>query len=176
MKYVHLALSGMLLLIWLVFGNYPGPAGLPVPALGNFFHPQKGFWHNSRPKLNDRKGDHMLEFDHPQARGSVHFDDLGIPHIFAPDLESAAFLQGYISAADRLWQMDISTRATEGRLSEVLGTRTLRRDSLQIRRDSKPTQRGSTPGSISSPPESTRWNTKFWTTPPSAGLLTVPHS
>ncbi len=134
MKYVHLAISGLLLLVWLVFGNYPGPAGLPIPALGNFFNPQKGFWHNSRPKLSERKEDRTLDLNHPLAKGSVHFDELGIPHIFAPNLESAAFLQGYVSAADRLWQMDISTRATEGRLSEVLGTRTLRRDSMQIRR------------------------------------------
>ena len=134
MKYVHLALSGTVLLLWLIFGNYPGPAGLPVPALGNFFHPQKGFWHNSRPKLSEREDDRTLTLDHPLAKGSVHFDELGVPHIFAPDMESAAFLQGYVSAADRLWQMDISTRATEGRLSEVLGTRTLARDSMQIRR------------------------------------------
>lgn len=134
MKYVHLALSGLVLLVWLVFGNYPGPGGLPVPALGDFFHPKKGFWHNSRPGVNERKGKETISLDHPQAKGSIHFDELGIPHVFAPDMESAAFLQGYVSASDRLWQMDISTRATEGRLSEVLGTRTLARDSMQIRR------------------------------------------
>jgi penicillin amidase len=134
MKYIHLAISGTILLVWLIFGNYPGPAGLPVPALGNFFHPQKGFWHNSRPKLSERKGTKSLEINHPLAKGSVHFDELGVPHIFAPDMESLAFLQGYVSAADRLWQMDISTRATEGRLSEVLGARTLARDSMQIRK------------------------------------------
>ncbi|TXF88479.1 penicillin acylase family protein [Neolewinella aurantiaca] len=134
MKYVHLATSGIVLLLWLIFGSYSGPAGLPVPALGNFFHPQKGFWHNSRPKLTDRTKKIGLNLDHPLAKGSVHFDDRGVPHVFAPDLESAAFMQGYVSAADRLWQMDISTRATEGRLSEVLGTRTLARDSMQIRR------------------------------------------
>lgn len=134
MKYVQLALSALVLTGWLIFGNYPGPAGLPVPALGNFFHPAKGFWNNSRTSLSERKGEQILSLDHPLAKGSIHFDEVGVPHIFAPDMESAAFLQGYISAADRLWQMDISTRATEGRLSEVLGTRTLARDSMQIRR------------------------------------------
>lgn len=144
MKYIHLAISGTILLVWIIFGNYPGPAGLPVPALGNFFHPQKGFWHNSRPKLSERKGTRSLELNHPLAKGSVHFDELGVPHIFAPDMENLAFLQGYVSAADRLWQMDISTRATEGRLSEVLGTRTLARDSMQIRKGFRQAARNET--------------------------------
>ena len=144
MKYIHLALSGLCLLVWLLFGNYPGPAGLPVPALGNFFHPQKGFWHNSRPKLSERKEDRTIRLNHSLAKGSVHYDELGVPHIFAPDLESAAFLQGYVTAADRLWQMDISTRATEGRLSEVLGERTLARDSMQIRKGFRQAARNET--------------------------------
>jgi penicillin amidase len=144
MKYIHLAVSGTILFVWLIFGSYPNPAGLPVPALGNFFHPQKGFWHNSRPKLSEREEKRNLSLSHPLAKGSVHFDELGIPHIFAPGIASAAFLQGYVSAADRLWQMDISTRSTEGSLSEVLGTRTLARDSMQIRRGFRQAARNET--------------------------------
>lgn len=134
MKYFYLLLSGILLACWVIFGNYPGPGGLPVPALGQFISPTDGFWRNTLPAGTQRQGEEKLSVDHPLAKGSIHFDDRGVPHIFAPDLESACFLQGYVNAADRLWQMDISTRATEGRLSEVLGTRTLNRDRNQIRR------------------------------------------
>lgn len=134
MKYTYLALSSLLLACWIIFGNYPGPAGLPVPALGQFFHPAQGFWRNTQPRLSERKGDHEVNIDHPQAKGSIYFDERGVPHIFSDDVAGICFLQGYVHAADRMWQMDISTRATEGRLSEILGSRTMNRDSQQIRR------------------------------------------
>lgn len=134
MKYIYLAISTILLACWVIFGNYAGPAGLPVPALGQFFHPAKGFWRNTLPKLSERKGGHEVNIDHPLAKGSIFFDERGVPHIFGDDLADVCFLQGYVHAADRMWQMDISTRATEGRLSEILGSRTMKRDSQQIRR------------------------------------------
>ena len=37
-------------------------------------------------------------------------------------------VQGYVEAQHRLWQMDISTRAVSGRLSEIMGARTLKID------------------------------------------------
>jgi penicillin amidase len=133
MKYAYLFLSGLLLTAWIVFGNYPAPAGLPIPALGKFFSPTDGFWHNTLAEVHDRTADRRLLINHPLAQGSIHFDDRSVPHIFADDVLAASFLTGYVHAADRMWQMDISTRATEGRLSEVLGDRTLDRDKAQIR-------------------------------------------
>lgn len=134
MKYVYLVLSGLLLIAWITLGNTANPAGLPVPALGKFFGPTEGFWANTLHPLTERSADRSLQLDHPLAEGSIHFDERGVPHIFAETLHAACFLQGYVHAADRLWQMDISTRATEGRLSEILGRRTLDRDRDQIRR------------------------------------------
>ncbi|WP_090173396.1 penicillin acylase family protein [Neolewinella agarilytica] len=133
MKYIKLAAAALCFGIWLFFGNYAGPAGLPVPALGDFFNPATGFWRNTLPQLNDREG-RAFSLNHPLAKGDIFFDDRGVPHVFADDLESACFLQGFVNAADRLWQMDISTRATEGRLSEILGKRTMKRDIDQVRR------------------------------------------
>jgi len=132
MKYVHLLLSTLLIGGWIFFGNYPGPGGLPVPALGAFVSPNDGFWNNM--VTSEDREDQELVIDHPLATGDIFYDDLGVPHIFAADLEHACFLQGVAHAADRLWQMDISTRATEGRLSEILGARTQVRDTDQIRR------------------------------------------
>jgi len=48
-------------------------------------------------------------------------DGYGVPHVFADDLHDVFFAQGYVTAQDRLWQMDIYRRAAEGRLAEVLG-------------------------------------------------------
>lgn len=134
LPWIYALLAAICLGSWIFFGNYAGPAGLPVPALGPFFHPPRGFWTNTLPAMTDRTGERAFQIDHPLAKGEIFFDERSVPHIFADDLESAYFLQGYVMAADRLWQMDISTRSTEGRLSEVLGARTKSRDIDQIRR------------------------------------------
>lgn len=52
---------------------------------------------------------------------TVYRDRYAVPHVFAkndPDLYRAV---GYIMAQDRLWQMDLIRRATQGRLSEIFG-------------------------------------------------------
>ena len=65
-------------------------------------------------------------------------DDLGVPHIKAATVEDALFVQGYVTAQDRLWQMDIQRRAAAGQLSEVIGRATLELDrearKLRLRR------------------------------------------
>lgn len=58
----------------------------------------------------------------------VLFDDHGFPHVYAPDVESAVFVQGYLTAQARFWQMDVFRRVAEGRLSEILGRATLETD------------------------------------------------
>jgi len=42
------------------------------------------------------------------ARATVARDNLGVPHISAASWEDAIFLQGYVTAQDRMWQMDAS--------------------------------------------------------------------
>ncbi len=54
-------------------------------------------------------------------RAEVLRDRFGVPHIFAADDHDLFFLQGYVTAQDRLWQMDLYRRAAAGRLAEVLG-------------------------------------------------------
>ena len=49
----------------------------------------------------------------------------GIPTISAGNELDAFFGLGWVHAEDRLWQMDFQRRAASGRLSEVLGARTL---------------------------------------------------
>ena len=132
MKVISVVGSGLLLAGWVLLGSAAGPFGLPLPALGPFFNPASGYWANTRTERHDRADVRRLTVSDPRAAGTVFFDDRGVPHLFAEDLNAASFLQGYLHAADRLWQMDVSTRATEGRLSEVLGRRTYDRDVRQI--------------------------------------------
>jgi penicillin amidase len=51
-------------------------------------------------------------------------------HIRAGDEHSRLFAAGFVHAQDRLWQMDMMRRAGQGRLSEVVGEKTLRFDRM----------------------------------------------
>ena len=64
-------------------------------------------------------GDERLPGLH--ERVEVLRDKYGVPHIFASDQHDLFFAQGYVTAQDRLWQMDLYRRAAQGRLAEVLG-------------------------------------------------------
>lgn len=62
------------------------------------------------------------------ASVDVVFDELGMPHVYAPDIESAVYVQGYLTASVRFWEMDVFRRFAEGRLSEVFGRLTVSTD------------------------------------------------
>jgi len=55
------------------------------------------------------------------AQAKVARDALGVPHITAETWEDAIFLQGYVTAQDRMWQMDALRRLAAGELAEVVG-------------------------------------------------------
>src|SRR5215469_2355028 len=48
-------------------------------------------------------------------------DGYGVPHITAANLHDVLFAQGYVSAQDRLFQMEFNRRAAEGSLAEMFG-------------------------------------------------------
>jgi len=51
----------------------------------------------------------------------IRRDDHAIPHIQAADLDDLLVAQGYVTAQDRLWQMDITRRYAAGDLAEIFG-------------------------------------------------------
>ena len=51
----------------------------------------------------------------------VSRDEYGVPVIEAGNNHDLMFSLGYVHAQDRLWQMDITRRLGQGRLSELLG-------------------------------------------------------
>lgn len=123
---------------FLVFGILVGliitlntnqPFGTSVPALGKLLNPFTGFWQNAESKPEPERLN--ISANDLSETAEVFFDERMVPHIYAANNEDAAFVNGYIHAMHRLWQMDISTRAVGGRLSEVLGERTLNRDRIQ---------------------------------------------
>jgi penicillin amidase len=68
----------------------------------------------------------------------VSFGQLGEPHIRAASLDDAFFAQGYCTAQERIFQMDLLRRLSAGELSEILGPMTLETDQesrrLRLRR------------------------------------------
>lgn len=102
-----------------------------VPPLGKFMDPFRGFWKNAE----STKFETERELDIEGLRGSVEvkFDAQMVPHIFADNDYDLYFAQGYITAKDRLWQMDFQTRFASGRLAEVVGPKAIELDRYQRR-------------------------------------------
>lgn len=101
----------------------------PLPPLATFFDPFAGFWANA--ETSDGKKDRTLSLSGLTAPVQVVMDNRGVPHIFAQNAYDLYFAQGYATAVDRLFQMEFGARAAAGRLSEVLGDRTLAYDRYQ---------------------------------------------
>jgi len=95
-----------------------------IPVLGSFLSPFTGFWQNGE-NPNPGKEEIVLKLDSLRDEVIIRFDDMGVPHIFAKNNFDLFYAQGYVTAKDRLWQMDLQVRAASGRLSEVLGKATL---------------------------------------------------
>ncbi len=57
-------------------------------------------------------------------------DRWGVPHIYANTVHDLFFAQGYITAKDRLFQIDLWRRVGSGKLAEVLGPSAIERDRL----------------------------------------------
>ena len=62
---------------------------------------------------------------------TVTRDAHGVPTIEAASLPDLFFAQGYVTAQDRLWKMDIMRRFAGGELSEILGEDTVMLDREQ---------------------------------------------
>ncbi|NOT51123.1 MAG: penicillin acylase family protein [Chitinophagaceae bacterium] len=111
-----------------VFNRPIGP--LPMP-LGKFISPQHGFWQNAEPKNQSFDAD--LEFANLKGKAEVYFDERLVPHVFAENDEDLYFIQGYLHAKFRLFQMDLQTKAAEGRASEIAGKKAIDFDQRQRR-------------------------------------------
>ncbi len=73
----------------------------------------------------------VLEISQINRPLEITFDAMGIPQIWAETEQDAYFAFGYLHAADRLFQMDMTRRVAAGRLSELLGAVTLDMDKYQ---------------------------------------------
>lgn len=66
----------------------------------------------------------------PGLKGSVtvYYDNYAIPHIVASNELDLFFAQGYLTASERMFQMDVNRRAGRGELSVLFGEKTVDKD------------------------------------------------
>ncbi len=85
---------------------------------------------------------HVMRDSLPQLDGSISIPGLsapvtvqrdahGVPHIRAASLDDLIVAQGYITAQDRLWQMESLRRHASGQLAEILGSGLVLHDRTQ---------------------------------------------
>ncbi len=94
-----------------------------IPPIGVFLNPSTGFWQNAESK-------HILAAENLKLKGLknkviIRYDEHRIPHIFAQNDHDLYYAQGFVTARDRLWEMDIQTRSASGRLAEIVGPKAL---------------------------------------------------
>jgi penicillin amidase len=91
-----------------------------VPALGLWFVAQRAL-----PVL-----DGVVTMNALSRLVTVKFDERAIPYIEASSDGDVYFVQGYVAAAQRMFQMDILRRTAEGQLAEIFGANSLPHDKL----------------------------------------------
>ena len=62
---------------------------------------------------------------------TITFDKMGIPQVWAYDELDAYYAIGYLHASDRLFQMEMTRRLSQGRISELIGEMALEYDIRQ---------------------------------------------
>ena len=73
---------------------------------------------------------------------TIYRDEFGIPHIFAPTLNDAAFAVGYAQAEDRLEELLKNYRRATGTMAEVFGARRVPRRLATARHAARRDQQG----------------------------------
>jgi penicillin amidase len=127
MKWIRVIMS--LLLAAAIFWGLDNRHGM-VPPVGKLLNPFAGFWQNGT-RADSPPADLTVAGLREEVR--VAWDGRHVPHIFARNDHDLYFAQGYITARDRLWQMDFQARYAAGRLSEIIGRAGLESDRFNRR-------------------------------------------
>jgi len=103
-----------------------------LPPIGKFLDPFAGFWQNSEGQSSPYE--EIVTVPGLEKSARVFYDERRVPHIFAESETDLYFLQGYITARERLFQMQLQAFAASGRLSEMFGEIAFETDRLARRR------------------------------------------
>jgi penicillin amidase len=97
-----------------------------IPPLGGLLDPWHGVWALARsaspPSMSTAEVPNLTD------TVEVRYDDRGVPHVFARNEPDATRALGFVVARDRLFQLELQTRAANGTLTELLGAELLEDD------------------------------------------------
>ena len=119
---------------WLSASRLPKIAGITLLvvvllAVAAFYGGR--YWLQASARRNLPQLDGSLAVPGLRAQVTVERDARGVPHISAQTMDDLVFAQGYVTASDRLFQMDVLRRHAAGELAEVLGSSVVGLDRLQ---------------------------------------------
>jgi penicillin G amidase len=128
MKFIKLIISVLFFSGWIYLLNTS--FGM-TPPIGKFLNPFTGFWQNA--EATNYSLAEKMQLNGLKDFVNVHIDERRVPHVFANNEHDLYFMQGYLTARDRLWQMEFISYASSGRLSELVGEKTFEMDRVQRR-------------------------------------------
>lgn len=99
----------------------------PLPPLGTLLDPADGLYRTARHAMAS-SASNTLRISALEAPVTVVRDERGVPHIFAENDGDAVVALGYVTAQDRLFQMDFVPRVAAGRLAEAFGAGSVESD------------------------------------------------
>ena len=89
-----------------------------LPAVGRLLSPSVGVWRAAHDNLPAQATGTLPGLS---ASVEVRYDARSVPHIFAASQLDAIRALGYVVARDRLFQLELQSRAGEGTLTELVG-------------------------------------------------------
>ena len=98
----------------------------PLPALLPLLNPGQGVWSVAGQATEPVSG--TLQLPGLQDSVAVSWSKGEVPHVFARNDHDLFFMQGYLEATNRLFQMDAMRREGEGTLAAILGRPALAND------------------------------------------------
>ena len=102
-----------------------------TPPLGKLLSPTHGYLED--PELCSMPDKMTIDLFGLSKKVQVYFDERMVPHVFAESDNDAFYVQGYLHAKDRLWQMEFQTHFAAGRISEIVGAKAMPLDKANRR-------------------------------------------
>jgi penicillin G amidase len=97
-----------------------------LSPIGDLIGPNGGFWrHRPTNGADLRRGLALAIQEAGLKPVELEIDEDEVPHLKSESEDALYFAQGFVTSYYRLWQMDLLSRLTAGRVSEILGPNAL---------------------------------------------------